>query len=301
MHEVTATINKALCTGCGRCVQVCPCRTISLEDGTATITGNQSLNCGHCQAVCPTGAIKIGAIDDEMSCFNHFQADLKWLPCGEFDTASLARLMASRRSCRKFLERPVDLSILEDLVKIGCLAPSATNCQAWTFTLLPSRQDVVALGKMVRDYYQQLNSLAEKSWLRSLLKLIGRPELDYYFKKYYQMVQRGLTEFDHAGTDLLFHGAPAAVAVGCSSRASLPAEDALLACQNMLLAAHSMGLGSCLIGIAVEAMKRDRKLAQALGIPDDETVYAVMALGYSAEHYERCAGRQKPISRVFRC
>lgn len=250
-------------------------------------------------AVCTSGAITVAGIDKEMSSFEQFQADHRWLPYGEFDTAQLARLMASRRSCRTFLDKPVDQAALEDLIKMGCLAPSATNCQLWTFTLVPTRQAVIALGKSIRNFYQGLNAAAEKSWLRGFLKLVGRPELDRYFRNYYAMVRQGMAEFDQTGTDRLFHGAPAAIVVGCSSGASLPAEDALLATQNILLAAHSMGLGSCLIGIAAEAMKRDRSLRRAMGVPDDEAVYAVIALGYPAGHYQRCASRQKPVVRVF--
>ena len=66
----------------------------------------------------------------------------------------------------------------------------------------------------------------------------------------------------------------------------------MLAAQNILLAAYSMGLGSCLIGMAVEAMKNDRKLQRVIGIPDEETVYAVIALGYPNEFYQT-SGWQK--------
>ncbi|MBM3303136.1 MAG: nitroreductase family protein [Deltaproteobacteria bacterium] len=79
----------------------------------------------------------------------------------------------------------------------------------------------------------------------------------------------------------------------------LPKEDAMLASQNMMLAAHSMGLGTCLIGMAVEAMKRDRSIPRSVGIPDEETVYAVVALGHPDEKYRTLAGRKKPIVRFF--
>ena len=229
----------------------------------------------------------------------NFQADEKWLPYGEFDTVQLVRLMASRRSCRNFLDKPVDRSILDDLVKIGCTAPSGTNCQLWTFTILPNREAVLTLGKKVRDFYAKLNSMAEKKWLRLGLKLVGKPELERYYQGYYEKVKEGLAEFEQTGVDRLFHGAPAAIVVGSRPGATLPKEDAMLASQNILLAAHSMGLGSCLIGMAVEAMKNDRKVQKAIGIPGDEIVYSIIALGYSAEHYQRPAGRKKPVLRSF--
>jgi nitroreductase len=270
-----------------------------MEDGKAKVTGDQSLNCGHCQAVCPAGAVTVGALDDEMSRFVTFQADQNWLPHGKFDTAQLVKLMASRRSCRKFLDKPVERSILDDLVKIGCTAPSGTNCQLWTFTMLPTRDAVLSLGKGVRDFYAKLNNMAEKSWLRLVLRLIGKPELGAYYENYYERVKEGLIEFDRTGLDQMFHGAPAAIVVACKAGASTPREDALLASQNILLAAHSMGLGSCLIGMAVNAMKNAPKLQNSIGIPNDERVYAVIALGYPDEVYQCQAGRKKPVIRLF--
>ena len=74
-------------------------------------------------------------------------------------------------------------------------------------------------------------------------------------------------------------------------------EDALLASQNILLGAHSLGLGSCIIGFAVEAIKRDRQIRKLLQIPNYESVYAVIALGYPAEKYQRTGLRKKIVPR----
>ncbi|MFH0823991.1 MAG: nitroreductase family protein [Pseudomonadota bacterium] len=298
-EKPTTTIDEELCTGCELCVQVCPSKTLSMRNGKAAVTGEASLNCGHCMAICPAGAITVGAIDDDMSRFANFQADRNWLPYGESDTAQLVRLMSSRRSCRNFLDKPVPRSILEDLVKIGCTAPSATNRQLWTFTILPTREAVVVLGSAVRDFYAKLNSMAEKSLLRMFTRLIGKPELSRYYREYYTFVKEGLEEFERTGIDRLFYGAGAAIVVGSGPGASLPKEDSMLASQNILLAAHSMGLGSCLIGMAVEAAKNDRKVQGAIGIPDDETVYSIIALGYPNEYYQLQAGRKKPLIRFL--
>ncbi|MFH0958148.1 MAG: nitroreductase family protein [Pseudomonadota bacterium] len=299
MEKVTTKIDPDLCVGCGLCVQVCPVKTLSMVNGKAEVTGDRSLNCGHCQAICPESAVTVGAIDETMSEFVTFQGDSNWLAYGEFNTGQLVRLMASRRSCRRFLSRPVDRSVLEDLVKIGCTAPSGTNCQLWTFTILPNREAVMAFAKHIQRFYLKLNNMAKNSLLRNFLKLIGQPELAQYYREYYQTVKEGLEEFDRSGIDRLFHGAPAAIVVGCKAKATLPKEDALLASQNILLAAHSMGLGSCLIGMAVEPMKRNRKIQNSIGIPTDENVYAVVALGHTAEEYRRIAGRKKVTVRYF--
>ena len=66
-----------------------------------------------------------------------------------------------------------------------------------------------------------------------------------------------------------------------------------------MLAAHGMGLGSCLIGYAVAALKKDPSIQQSLGIPSEEEIHAVTALGYPDEAYQRVAGRKKVLPRYY--
>jgi nitroreductase/NAD-dependent dihydropyrimidine dehydrogenase PreA subunit len=292
-------IDRDLCTGCGLCVTVCPTGTISLAEGKATASGEESISCGHCEAVCPQKAIHVSAIDEEMSRYQTFTAEIQWLPPGKYDTASLVQLMASRRSCRNFTDQPLERAVLEDLVKIGVTAPSGTNCQFWTFTILPTRKVVMAFAGHIASFFDRLNATAEKALLRSFLRLIGKGELDAYYRSYYRKVKDGLKEWHKSGKDRLFHGSTAAILVGSMPGASCPAEDALLATQNILLAAHSMGLGSCLIGFAVEAIKKDPSIKRSIGIPAEEQIHAVIALGYPNEVYQRITGRKKTTLRYF--
>ncbi|WP_319524117.1 nitroreductase family protein [uncultured Desulfosarcina sp.] len=293
-RSVTTTIEADLCIGCGQCVAVCPKETITMEAGKAVVTGSESLNCGHCAAVCPTEAIQVAALDPALAKFANFSADNRWLPHGRFDTATLVNLMGSRRSCRNFTDQPVDGKLLEDLVKIGVTAPSGSNCQPWTFTILPDRRAVAALAQSVGDFFRKTNRMAEKAWLRWGLKWLGRPELEAYYRDHYATIERGLEQWDRGERDLLFHGAPAAIVVAAQKDASCPAEDALLATGHMLLGAHSLGLGTCLIGFVIEAMRRDKAIARSLGIPGYEIPCAVMAVGWPDEVYQQVAGR-KPV------
>ncbi len=296
-RTVSTVIDPERCTGCGLCVRVCPSRTISLQGGKAVVTGDRSLSCGHCAAVCPVGAITVHALDPEASRYATFAADNRWLPPGEFDTAQLVRLMASRRSCRNFKAEPVERVVLEDLVRIGVTAPSGTNSQVWTFTILPNREAVIALGNQVARFFGRINRLAENGLLRTVMRLIGRAELDEYYRDYHQSVTEALAERVAGGPDRLFHGATAAIVVGSGPGGSTAKEDALLATQNILLAAHGMGLGSCLIGFAVVPLVKDIRVKRSLGIPDSEKVHAVIALGYPNEIYRTVAGRKRYVRR----
>lgn len=294
---VTTTIDQDLCTGCGACIEVCPDATLSLENNKAQVTGSESLGCDHCAAVCPEEAITVAAVDRTLSHYQTFKALEDWIPHGQSDTPALVNLLRSRRSCRNFQNRPLEKSILDDLIKVGITAPSGSNCQMWTFTVLPDRSNVTAYGEQILAFFTRLNRLAKNMWLRNLMKIIGRTKLSWYYHNYYQSVQEGLESWKNEGRDILFHGAVALIIVGSKKAASCPSEDALLATQNILLAAHCMGLGTCLIGYAIAAMKEDALIRKYIEMPEDEDPYAVIALGYPNETYRTVAGRKPFIQR----
>ncbi len=297
--KVTVVIDKERCIGCGACVRDCPVEALGMMEGKACVTGAESLGCGHCAAVCPTDAITVGAIDEGQWRFETFTMEPTWLPWGEGDTAALVRLMASRRSCRSYRDEPVPREMLADLVKIATTAPSGTNSQKWTFTILPARRDVLFLGERVAAFFDRLNRLSESALLRGALRLVGRPELARYHERLYPTIKKGLEEWRQEGKDLLFRGASAVICVGEAPGASTGYDDALLATQNILLGAHTMGLGTCLIGFASGAMSKDASIQKALGIPPKEKVRAVIALGWPACKYLRVTGRAKVRPRWF--
>ncbi len=292
LREVTTTIDPLRCIGCGKCIPVCPSDTLAMRDGKAVVVGKESLQCGHCAAVCPADAVSVGALDPRMLQFETFPFDPSWLPHGKADAGALVRLMASRRSCRNYRKDPVPRDDLRDLVKVACTAPSGTNNQPWSFTILPDRPAVEALARRVLALFQKILSMASNPLLRTGLKWIGMPELDAFHRDYAPSVREGIREFRETGRDRLFHGAPAAIVISTAPGGSTPGEDAMLATQNLLLAAHAMGYGTCLIGFAVEAIARDRSIAKALGIPAGHKVRSVIALGRPAEQWHTVAGRR---------
>ena len=76
--------------------------------------------------------------------------------------------------------------------------------------------------------------------------------------------------------------APVAIAVVIDpSLSNHPVEDGAAATQNMLLAAHALGLGSCWIGSYGSGYEDGAK--RILGIPDDKRLLSLISLGYAAD------------------
>ena len=164
---------------------------------------------------------------------------------------------------------------------------SGTNSQGWTFTVLPDRASVEAFGRRVAEFFRKLNRLSENPLARLL-----SPQLRAYYHDYHDRVTEGLREYDLYNRDRLFHGAPALILIGSKEgKASCPVEDAILAAQNILLSAEAMGLGTCMIGFAVEALRHSAFVRAAIALPPDERIHAVIAVGYPARRYARPAGR----------
>ena len=295
-------IDPARCSGCGTCIRVCPSDILSLENNTAHAAPDTNaarcLQCGHCMAACPESAITIPALDTTLQNFSTFALDPAWLAPGNgLPTQDLARLICSTRSCRHYRQTPVEKEKLTDLIKLAVFAPSGTSSQAWTFTCLSSRPEVLALGQSIKAFFERLNKKAENVLLRKSLALFGAKSLEHYYTNYYESVKTAMAQMETENRDRLFHGAPVVILIGSSPGATCPKEDALLAAGNILLAAHTMGLGTCLIGFAVAAMGEDRSIQKNLGIPESETIHAAVALGYPDESYQRITGRKQPPIR----
>jgi nitroreductase/NAD-dependent dihydropyrimidine dehydrogenase PreA subunit len=290
-------INRKKCGGCGLCVAVCPSDALFMHDGKASVSSAGCIFCGHCRAVCKDGAVDMGEDSPSFS-FSTFQADHRWLPNGAGDLGQLARVMYSRRSCRLYMPENVPWCMLQDLVRLAISAPSGTNSQGWKFIIMENRKQVVALGEGVADFYRKLNRLAANPIVRFYDALFRSSRLSQYYARNYNRVLKSLIAWDERQHDRLFHGAPAVILIACSNDAGCPIEDSLVAAQNILLASHVMGLGSCLIGYAVEAIKRSRKVQKMLQLSAGETVYAAVALGYPAVRYRETVFRKEPDIRT---
>lgn len=98
-----------------------------------------------------------------------------------------------------------------------------------------------------------------------------------------------------------FYGAPTIILV--LSKASNPnyVKDGSLVISNMMLAAHSIGLGSCWINRCKEMFETEegRGLASSLGIPEGYSGVGCISLGYKAHEAPAPAPRKADYYRII--
>jgi nitroreductase len=98
--------------------------------------------------------------------------------------------------------------------------------------------------------------------------------------------------------DLIFYGAPLLIMICTSPADEWAKADVGLAAENMFIAARSLGLGSCYVGLA-NSLNKDRKLLASLGIPEDHEIIAPLIFGYPKGDFPAAPKREaKVLKRI---
>jgi nitroreductase len=160
--------------------------------------------------------------------------------------------IASRRSARAFLPRPVEMDKVLQVIQAGHLAPSSGNIQNWSFI-------VVTDADRIRELYH--HTLDQEAFLSAPMAIIVVGDVEYAHKMY-----------------------------GMRGKRLYTVQNCAAAMQNMLLAAHALGLGSLWIG----AFDED-KVSIMFGVPQaTQRVQAIILLGYSESVPDEREGKELP-------
>jgi len=169
----------------------------------------------------------------------------------------LAMALAGRVSVRDYKPDVLTRGQVRSLLHAAVRAPTAMHQEAWSFVVV---QDAATL--------KRISDAAKPLFVEGLRRL----HVDHD--------GRGAARF--AAPDFnIFYNASTLILV-CGTRAAPFFEaDCWLATQNIVLAAHAAGLGSCVIGSAVAALE-DEDLRRALGIGPECAVVAPVIVGVPA-------------------
>jgi nitroreductase len=163
-----------------------------------------------------------------------------------------------RRSCRNFLPDEPGGDLIEQILEAGNWAPSPANQQPWEF--------VVIRSSAVKEQIYEEGMLCK----RKLLERSGWKWLDSYhidFIKEAPVVIAVVGDPEKSGADMFLDEG--------TGRGYLEACSAVV--QNMILAAHALGLGSLWFTV-FEAVS----LRKTLGLAPGKDPVALVCLGKSA-------------------
>jgi nitroreductase/NAD-dependent dihydropyrimidine dehydrogenase PreA subunit len=284
--SILPIIDSEGCTGCGMCVLDCPRRILALEDGRAKLVAENCMLCAHCYCVCPEDCITFTPGTLSETVLKTIDCDAHGPSSQVMDPAAFVKFARSRRSVRRFKDTPVPREVISDLIEFAATAPSGTNCKDWEFSVVEGRERVSVLAGMMCAFFARLNRMAASPLIRAMSMPFAGGKLYRYRRERAPRVAQILSQA-REGNDLFLWNAPAVVAIHSGPSGSTPVEDAQLAAYNIALLAHALGIGTCFIGYAREAINRDRKIRRHLGIPESNRAHAVIALGYRDVEYLR--------------
>ena len=163
----------------------------------------------------------------------------------------VTQAIMNRRSIRRYLDKPVEREKLEVIAECAINAPSGSNRQPWQVRIVENQELLAKINAVfMKENAQQIRR-------------------DKNFKN-------------------MFRNAPNIIIVCTPTQGGGELEAGMLG-QNIMLAAHSIGLGTCCLGGVVRFVSSSPKtefFRDELNIPVDYKINYIIAIGYPDEEPE---------------
>jgi len=153
--------------------------------------------------------------------------------------------LKTRRSVRKYLDKPVAKKVIEDIIDVGRLAATANNLQPWEF--------VVVTDAHIRQQLAEITDYGKFISIAPVCIIVFSKDTKYFL------------------------------------------EDCSAATQNILVAAHAHGLGTC--WVAGDKKAYADRIRELVGVPTGYKLISLIAVGYPAE--KPTAKNKRPLATVL--
>jgi nitroreductase/NAD-dependent dihydropyrimidine dehydrogenase PreA subunit len=264
------TVDEERCKKDGLCAAECPAVIIRLpKDGfPEMVAGGEEtcLRCGHCVAVCPHGALS------HQHCTREECPPID--PKLVLTERQAMQFLRTRRSVRRYQDKPVEREKIQRLIEIARYAPTGSNSQLVEWLVVDDKSKIKEFAGLTIDYYRRL--------------LKEEPQAAAYAS-----LPRAIAAWD-AGYDAVLRNAPAVVVASAPQEAFNGMIDVTLALSYLDLMAPVFGLGTCWAGMLQRALRFAPPVKEALGVPAGHPHHYPMMLGYPKVKYYRLPERKPP-------
>jgi nitroreductase len=173
---------------------------------------------------------------------------------GELISNAVLDNIYQRRSVRNYSDKEVPDETIKEIIRAGTYAPTAVNKQPWRFVVVKNKPLIEEYDDRAKKAFLAAYKDTENSDLVRYVQYLSKP------------------------TTQLFYGAPVLILVFASPYV-INEHDCALAAENMMLAAHSLGIGSCWIGLAA-GLGYDVEFLKEVGVPEGHKLIAPLIFGY---------------------
>jgi nitroreductase len=236
--------------------------------------------CGHCLAACPAGAINCRLSEDD-----------SFTTAGEPQSSSgvIEKLLSSKRSTRNYRDQPVEKELVEKLIDLARMAPSAINGQERSFIVVTDKPILEELRRGLIRHMKKTRPFLVMMGSSPLARLLPVETVNHFrhLREEFDTVLKAAA----VGKDLLFYEAPCLVLVTGIAADPHGKDNALGALHYFMLAAESRGLGTCINGFLQSAPKL---AGTVFKLPALHKVYGAALLGYPSLSLIKPVPRKKP-------
>ncbi|MDE3185535.1 MAG: nitroreductase [Bacteroidota bacterium] len=182
------------------------------------------------------------------------------------ETTETLQTIFERRSVRKYKNKFVDKNTIEKILDAGRMAPSAMNEQPWKFYVVTHKETIQSFSK-------EISKITAKEFLKAgpgriiknIIHLLNFSQGFQYLKT----------------KDHVFYEAPVVIFITGPRNNEWVDLDIGMCAQNIMLAAKSMGLDTCPIGLG-KFLEHTKLYPQLKTSPKEEIKLSII-LGYGDE------------------
>ncbi len=217
---------------------------------------------------------------DHLSPLYAYREGMEWNP--------VEQVIMTRRSIRNFKKTPVNDNLIRRVLEAGRFAPSAGNAQPWKFVVITD-QDLIAdmeratvkMSKLLMWFVDYDRNFLRRIFLTPYTKLMTRLMPNKLHPVPFNLLQQIAAE-----KTPVYHNAPVMILLLIDRRGiGNPALDAGICGQNIVLAAHSLGLGTCWIGM-ITVLMMNPLWRKKLGVTSPYELSDCLVLGWPKGDYD---------------
>jgi len=172
-------------------------------------------------------------------------------------------LVEKRESTRKYLSKPVSREVIDQCLEAARLAPSACNSQPWSFIVIDDKAKIKEIVKKSMTGLYNINAFVETA----PVLIVVVTENSTYIARMGGMLRNVKYNLIDIG----------------------------IACEQLVLQAEDLGLGTCWLG-----WFNEKAVKKALDLPKSTKVDVTISMGYPDETGPPRKKIRKPLEEIRR-
>lgn len=182
-------------------------------------------------------------------------------------TNPVLEAIGKRQSVRSYRPDPVPRNLIQAIIEAGNQAPargrmkegsSDLDFQPWRFVVVEDADLKRKLVETTLPFWKNMTASMKDS----------QPDMYEGIMAQFEAMPEPKDVIYYAAPAIVFIIGPKGFDVSCA-----------LACENMMIAATSLGLGSCYVGFGA-MVTGNTEVVEALGLKEDEKIFGPILLGY---------------------